>query len=170
MNIDVACIPGAVLVGAGATLITDLVGLVLKLVFRITPPNFCMVGRWFLHMPHGVLMHENIASSPEKPGECVVGWIAHYVVGVAFSLLLVALASCDWLTNPTLAPALAVGTGTVLFPFLVMQPSFGLGIAASRSPGPTQARLKSLATHLVFGTGLYLTALAVSLVVPYHVL
>jgi hypothetical protein len=43
-------------------------------------------------------------------------------------------------------------------PWLVMQPSFGLGIAASKAPKPTQARLKSLMTHTVFGLGLYLWA------------
>jgi hypothetical protein len=48
---------------------------------------------------------------------------------------------------------------TTLVPFLVLQPSFGLGIAASRTPKPNQARLKSLMTHTVFGLGLYLCAL-----------
>ena len=40
-------------------------------------------------------------------------------------------------------------------PWLVMQPSFGLGIAASKTPKPGQARLKSLMTHTVFALGLY---------------
>jgi hypothetical protein len=52
----------------------------------------------------------------------------------------------------------------VVFPLFIMQPSFGLGIAASRTPNPMQARLKSLATHTVFGAGLYLCALGVSYV------
>lgn len=170
MNIDPGCMLAAVLVGTGATLITDLVALALKLVFRVPPPNFCLVGRWFMHMAGGVFSHENIAASAEKSGECAVGWIAHYVVGIAFSLMLVALASCDWLTSPTPAPALFVGTGTVLFPFLVMQPSFGLGIAASRAPGPAQARLRSLVTHVVFGIGLYVSALSLSPLVRGNVL
>jgi hypothetical protein len=42
-----------------------------------------------------------------------------------------------------------------------MQPSLGLGIAASRTANPMQARLKSLGTHAVFGVGLYASALAV---------
>jgi hypothetical protein len=45
-----------------------------------------------------------------------------------------------------------------------MQPSFGLGIAASRAADPTQARRKSLATHTIFGLGLYLCALGLSYV------
>lgn len=164
MNVDGVCLVGAILMGTGATLITDLVGLSLKIVFKVSPPNFCIVGRWFIHMAQGVFAHENIVAAPARPGECVVGWIAHYIVGIAFALMLIALVSCSWLASPTLAPAVAIGVGTVLFPFLLMQPSFGLGFAASRAPNPTQARLKSLMTHLVFGTGLYVSALPVSLI------
>ncbi|MGH7512442.1 MAG: DUF2938 family protein [Gemmatimonadales bacterium] len=40
--------------------------------------------------------------------------------------------------------------------------------AASRTPDPTQARLKSLATHLVFGLGLYVCALGASYVRQTH--
>ena len=59
-------------------------------------------------------------------------------------------------------PALLYGLGTVVFPFFIMQPSLGLGVASSRTPNPTHARLKSLVTHSVFGVGLYLGALALS--------
>jgi hypothetical protein len=57
---------------------------------------------------------------------------------------------------------LAFGAATTLVPYLVMQPSFGLGFAASKTPNPNQARLKSLMTHTVFGVGLYLWALLLS--------
>lgn len=57
-----------------------------------------------------------------------------------------------------------LGLGTVAIPFLVMQPSFGLGIAASKTPNPTQSRLRSLMNHAVFGLGLYVSALAMSFV------
>jgi hypothetical protein len=49
-----------------------------------------------------------------------------------------------------------------------MQPSFGLGIAASRTPNPTQARLRSLMAHTAFGVGLYVCAVGVSYVVSGH--
>jgi hypothetical protein len=53
-----------------------------------------------------------------------------------------------------------LGIVTVAVPFFVMQPSFGLGIASSKTPNPTQAMLRSLMNHAVFGLGLYLSALA----------
>lgn len=59
-------------------------------------------------------------------------------------------------------PALLFGVITVLVPFLVMQPSLGLGIASSKAPNPAQARIKSLMTDTVFGFGLYLWALPIS--------
>jgi hypothetical protein len=52
----------------------------------------------------------------------------------------------------------------VVFPLFILQPSLGLGVAASKSPKPTQARLKSLVTHTVFGLGLYACALGMSYV------
>jgi hypothetical protein len=155
---------GAVAVGIGATLVMDLWNLFLKRTFGIPSLNYCLLGRWVRHMPGGTFMHASIAAAPQKHHECTVGWVAHYTIGVVFALVLVLLTSGDWLARPTVLPALLYGIGTVVFPFFIMQPSLGLGIAASRTPNPTQARLKSVVTHIVFGVGLYVSALGVSYV------
>ena len=76
----------------------------------------------------------------------------------------IGITSGDWLAQPTVLPAVLYGLATVVFPFFIMQPSLGLGVAASRTPHPAQARLKSIATHTVFGFGLYVCALGVSYV------
>jgi uncharacterized membrane protein YagU involved in acid resistance len=107
-------------------------------------------------------MHESMKATPQKPHECTVGWITHYLIGVTFALLFVILASSGWLARPTLLPALAFGIATTLVPFFTMQPSFGLGVAASRTPNPNKARLKSLMTHTVFGAGIYVWAYLLS--------
>ena len=159
---------GAVAIGIGATLVMDLWNLFLARTFRIPSLSYCLLGRWLRHMPGGTFSHPSIAAAPQKPHECVVGWSAHYTIGVVFAVLFVVLTSGDWLVRPTLLPALLYGVGTVVFPFFIMQPSLGLGIAASRTPNPTQARLKSLVTHTVFGVGLYLCALGVSYVLEAH--
>jgi uncharacterized membrane protein YagU involved in acid resistance len=116
----------------------------------------------------GAFRHASITAAPQKPFECMVGLIAHYTIGVVFALVFVIFTSGDWLVRPTLLPALLYGIGTIVFPFFIMQPSFGLGIAASRTPNPRQARLKSLMTHTVFGVGLYVCALGVSYVLRLH--
>ncbi len=155
---------GAIAIGIGATLVMDLWNQGLKRTFGIPSLNYCLLGRWLRHMPGGTFRHANIAAAPQRPHECAVGWIAHYSIGAVFAIVFVLLASGDWLARPTLPLALLYGIGTVVFPFFIMQPSLGLGIASSKTPKPTQARLKSLATHTVFGIGLYLCALGVSYV------
>lgn len=154
----------AIAIGIGATLVMDLWNLFLKRAFSIPSLNYCLLGRWLRHMPSGTFRHGSITAAQQKPLECTVGWVAHYTIGVVFATVFVALVSDDWLAQPTLPPALLFGIGTVVFPSFIMQPSLGLGIAASRTPRPTQARLKSLATHTVFGVGLYVCALGVDYV------
>jgi hypothetical protein len=168
VSIEAGDIPAAIAIGIGATLAMDLWNLFLKRTFSIPSLNYCLLGRWLRHMPGGTLRHASIAAAPQKPLECTVGWIAHYTIGVVFALVFVVFTSHGWLARPTMLPALLYGIGTVVFPFFIMQPSLGLGIAASRTPNPTQARLKSLVTHIVFGVGLYVCALGVSYVLRVH--
>ena len=146
----------AILMGFGATLISDLWALFLKHAFKITPSNFCLVGRWLRHMPEGTFRHSSIGSAPPKSAECQAGWIAHYLIGILFAIAFVAFAGRGWIGNPTLPPAIAFGVVTILAPFLIMQPAFGLGVAASKTPNPPQVRLRSLMNHVAFGAGLYL--------------
>ena len=164
MSIEARDILAAIAIGVGATLVMDLWNLFLKRTFGIPSLNYCLLGRWVSHMPRGTLRHASIAAAAQKPHECTVGWVAHYTIGVVFALVFVGLTSGDWLARPTVLPPLLYGLGTVVFPFFIMQPCLGLGIAASRTPNPTQARLKSIVTHTIFGLGLYVCALGVSYV------
>ena len=152
----------AILIGLGATLTTDLWALFLKRAFKMKPPDYCLVGRWLRTMPEGTFKHSNIASAPRKSAECTVGWIAHYIIGILFAMAFVPFAGKGWLQHPTPIPAILFGVVTVLAPFFIMQPAFGLGFAASNSPNPMQARLRSLMNHIMFGVGLYLCGLLVS--------
>ena len=162
MNNSTLSVVNAILIGLGATLTTDLWALFLKLAFKITPPNYCLVGRWLRTMPEGTFRHSNIASAPQKSAECAVGWIAHYMIGITFAIAFVALTGNNWLQHPALIPAIIFGVVTVLMPFFIMQPAFGLGFAASKTPNPMQARLRSLMNHTAFGMGLYLSGLLVN--------
>jgi hypothetical protein len=166
MGFDAGVIQSAIGIGLGATLLMDLWNLFLLRTFRLPSLNYCLLGRWVRHIPEGTLRHANIAAAPKKSGECTVGWIAHYSIGVMLAVGFVILASTDWLARPRLLPALLYGITTVVFPFFVLQPSLGLGVASSRTPNPTQARLKSLGTHTIFGVGLYLAGLGLSYLLP----
>lgn len=159
MNTLALSVISASLIGLGATLTFDLWALFLKYAFQITPSNICLVGRWLRHMPEGTFIHANILSAPRKRAECTAGWIAHYLIGITFASVFVALVGNNWLQHPTLIPAIVFGVVTVLAPFFIMQPAFGLGFAAAKTPKPTQARVRSLMNHTAFGVGLYLFAL-----------
>jgi hypothetical protein len=88
-------------------------------------------------------------------GERPIGWAAHYLIGIAFAAMLLAIWGLEWARHPTIGPALIVGIGSVAAPFLLMQPGMGAGIAASRTPRPAAARFQSIVTHAMFGLGLY---------------
>lgn len=154
----------AVIIGIGATLVMDAWGLVRKQLLGIPPADYALVGRWLGHMTHGRFRHERIAAASPIPAEALLGWSAHYLIGVVFALLLVAICGAEWVRQPTLLPALAWGVATVSAPFLLMQPGMGAGVAASRTPRPNAARLQSLITHSVFGLGLYGSALVLNVV------
>ncbi len=147
--------------GIGATLAMDIWNLFLKRALGIPSLNYCLLGRWLSHMPAGTFSHTSIAAAESKPFECQVGWTAHYSIGIAFAMGFVLLAPGGWLANPSVLPAVFYGIATVVIPFFVMQPALGLGIAGAKTSKPAQARMKSLATHTIFGFGLYAAAIVI---------
>jgi hypothetical protein len=150
-------------IGTGATVAMDLWGLARRRLLGMPAPDYAMLGRWIGHMPRGRFSHPSISKAEAIPGERLLGWLAHYATGLLFAAALVMIAGSHWLRAPSPGIALAVGLGSVAAPFLVMQPAIGAGWFASRTPAPGRARLQSLATHLVFGVGLYVAALLVQL-------
>ena len=151
----------AVAIGIGATAVMDLWLLLLKAI-GLPTLNFALLGRWVAHMPRGRWAHDGIARAAPVRGELALGWAVHYLTGIAFAVLLAAVAGPHWLHAPSLLPALCFGIGTVVLPLFVMQPAMGAGVASSRTRTPVLNSLKSLANHTVFGLGLYAAALAMS--------
>lgn len=147
-----------VLVGAGATAVMDLWVLGRRHLLGVPVPSYGHVGRWLGHMRRGCFRHRAIAQAAPIRHEAALGWTVHYLVGIAFAALLPLLWGTAWFRQPAVGPALTVGLGTVLAPFLLMQPGMGAGFFARRTPRPAMARLHSLATHASFGLGLYLAA------------
>jgi hypothetical protein len=157
----------AAIIGAGATAATDLWAIARKRLLGAPPPNFALVGRWIAYFPRGRFRHDSIAASPPVEGERLIGWFAHYAIGMTFAAMLLATWGVEWVRHPSLAPALAVGIATVAAPFLLMQPGMGAGVAASRTPRPAAARVQSLVTHTVFGLGLYAAGWAANFLTTY---
>ena len=152
-------------IGAGATLVMDAWLLLLQ---RLGVPtlSFAFVGRWVGHLARGRVRHAAIAKATPVRGELALGWLVHYATGIVFAALLLALAGTGWAARPTPLPALALGLATVAVPLLLIQPAMGAGIASRNTPTPLRNSLKSLATHSVFGLGLYLSAVLIAALQP----
>lgn len=150
--------------GVAGSAFMDVWSAVLRRRFGIPTLDYRLLGRWIGHFPKGRFVHQKIAAAEPVVGERVLGWFAHYSIGVTFAFLLLAIWGAAWLEAPTISPALAVGIGTILAPWFVMQPAMGAGVAGSKSPNPAATRLRNLATHTVYGLGLYGAAAALAIV------
>jgi hypothetical protein len=80
----------ALVVGIIATLATDLWLWLLQIV-GVPPADWALVGRWVAWMPRGVFVHRPIAATPSIRGELAIGWGFHYVVGIAYAALYLAI-------------------------------------------------------------------------------
>jgi hypothetical protein len=165
VNESVEFVFRTILIGAGATLAMDGWALLLRQ-FGVPSLNLALLGRWLGHLPQGRWMHENVGKAAPVRGERLIGWCAHYSIGVTFAALLLSTFGLGWARSPSWFPALLIGVVTVLAPLLVLQPAMGAGIASSRTARPLFNGLKSLVTHTVYGFGLYLAALATAALIP----
>jgi len=146
---------GAALTGSGATAAIDVWGVLRAHFLGIQSLDYGLVGRWLIHLARGRYRHFQVAAPDPDAVERLIGWAAHYLIGIALAAILLAIWGLDWLQSPSIGPALIVGIGSAAAPFLIMQPGMGLGIAARRTPRPNIVRLNTLLTHTVFGVGLY---------------
>lgn len=144
------------MIGIVATVLMDIWAAIAKHVFRLPTADWAMVGRWFGHMPRGVLLHPAISSAAPIRNEIVLGWIGHYVIGVCYGLAYLYIVQVVLSGVPTLVSALGFGLATLFAPWLIMQPAMGAGVFASRTPRPSIVRLTNLSMHAVFGVSLYL--------------
>lgn len=155
---------GGALLGVGGAVAMDGWALLLRRGFGIRGLDYGLLGRWVGHMPGGRFAHDAIAAAQPIRGERAIGWMAHYGIAIGFAVLTIVLAGPGWWEAPTIAAPMLIGLGTIVAPWFVMQPAMGLGVAGSRSPRPGMTRLRNIATHAVYGLGIYLTASFVALV------
>jgi len=147
--------------GIGATALMD--GW-LWLLSRLGVPGtgFAMVGRWVGHFGRGQFAHASISKAAPVRFELGLGWATHYLIGIAYAVLLIGLQGAAWLEQPTVMPALVFGILTVAAPWFVMQPAMGAGVLGLKTPTPLKNSLRNLANHAVFGIGLYVAASALA--------
>ena len=162
LNDGVALIRDAIILGIGATVFMDIWALVLWHVFGVPSLDYALVGRWIGHLRHGTWIHPSIMRAEPLRYERPAGWIAHYLIGIVFAGGLLLICGREWLLQPDFPTALITGLVTLVAPFFILQPGMGAGIAASKTPHPNKARMRSLLAHTGFGVGLYIAALLLS--------
>ncbi len=142
------------LVGAIATAIADLWRQALKSVVGLPTTNWGLVGRWVAGFRSAEFHRPAIAGDPAVAGEAAIGWAFHYVVGVIYAAIFIAL--LDVLGRPLdVIGALVFGLATLAGPWLVLKPALGLGLFARRAAKPWRDFVVTVTTHLAFGLGLY---------------
>jgi hypothetical protein len=151
-----------ILVGLVATAAIDIWAEFLNKVWKLPVTNWGMVGRWFGHMPRGRFIHAPIKNADPIVGEKVIGWSAHYLIGVIYAAFFLLVVVPTFGGRPTLALGLGFGLSTIVFPWLVLQPGLGLGAFAHRAPKPNVIRLINISIHTIFGASLYLAWLLVN--------
>jgi hypothetical protein len=150
-----------VFIGIIATLGMDIWAAIVKHLLHLPTADWALVGRWFGHMPRGVLVHCPITDSAAIPNELAIGWVTHYLTGIVYGLAYLSIVQVLFSSGPTLASALVFGLVTLAAPWLIMQPSMGAGMFASRTPRPIMMRLINLSMHVVFGMSLYIAWLLI---------
>lgn len=141
--------------GVFATIAIDIWSYFSNRVLKFPRTNWAMVGRWLGHLPSGQIIHRPISSAAPINNELLLGWVFHYLIGIAYAAIYVAFVFIALQETPTLLSAWVFGLVTVLSPWFILQPSLGLGVAASKAPKPNLARAQNLIIHSIFGVGLY---------------
>ena len=131
-------------IGLVGTICIDIWAAIAKHAFGLPTANWAMVGRWFGHMPRGVLLHKSISDAAPIRYELALGWIGHYLIGVLYGMAYLLVVQVALSVAPSLISALEFGLATLFAPWLIMQPSMNLSM------------------HTLFGASLYLGWLVVS--------
>lgn len=153
----------AALIGVIATILADLWQQLLKRGAGLPIANWRLIGRWVAGMPRGRFVHRSIAAAAPVAGESAIGWIFHYLVGIAYADLYLAIVRLWPGVGPGLFGALVFGLATLGAPWFVMQPALGFGAMARRLPNWRAMTAVTASTHLMFGLGLNAGVLAASL-------
>lgn len=93
----------AILIGAGATIVMDVWALLLRQL-GVPSLNFAFLGRWIGHLPRGRWQHSSMASAQPVRGESLIGWCAHYSIGITISALLLWTQGLGWARSPSALP------------------------------------------------------------------
>ena len=107
--------------GVGATLVMDF-GLWILKQLNIPTLNFALLGRWVGWIFRGKFTHQAIGRSPAIQYEYLLGWIAHYSVGIFFAFSFVLIVGDAWLLQPKFGLYCCLVSAQLRFHFSLCNP------------------------------------------------
>ena len=119
----------------------------------ITPEE---VGRWFLYIFKGKLIHDDIHKTSALNNEKLWCLMSHYLIGIALAGSYLLLDLQMQIVPDHVWLSLVFGIATVVFPWFWLLPSTGFGIMASKSTNRSKILRTNLTNHTNFGLGLLL--------------
>ena len=147
--------------GVAATLLMDIWQQVLRLATGLPASNWSLVGRWFAGAARGEFFRGPVAQKPPVANEKAIGWIGHYLTGIAYGFVYVPLMRHGLEMEPSLLNGLVFGVVSVVVPWFFFMPAMGAGVMAKNAPSRIVPCLQALASHVVFGLGLAVGAILV---------
>ena len=115
---------------------------------RLAPES---IGRWAGGLLRGQCRHADITHDEPARGELLLGLATHYATGI---ILTEAFLLSFRRSGRALAPAVAYGVATSVFPLFVLFPSLGYGPCGARSGEAGRMVRAMLVGHLAFGAGI----------------
>ncbi len=144
-----------IFMGVFATIVMDFLAGILakkKLIHPFISPE--AIGRWFLYMFRGKLIHEDINQTPALKNEKLWCLISHYMIGIVLAGVYLFLELNTPIIRDHAWMSLLFGVVTVFLPWFWLLPSTGLGFIASKSPNRSLVIRTNLINHTNFGLGL----------------
>lgn len=151
-----------ILMGAFATYFMDFFAGILvrkKIIYPFISQE--AIGRWFLYIFRGRLVHKDIYQTPELKNEKVWCLISHYLIGIALAGVYLLLEAMVPILQEQKWISLMFGIVTVIFPWFWMLPSTGFGFMGSKSPDRMRILRTNLANHINFGLGLFIWVVSI---------
>ena len=150
----------SLMVGIGSTMVLDLWAFLLFKLKGIAPTDWGQVGRWLLGLRNGEWVARQDNQAPISKIELCSGWMFHYLVGIAYAVIIALTWGQGFIRAPTLMPIISVGlilstiAGLTLF-----MPAMGAGFCGRKLPHPGNTFGMMILAHGVFTLGQYLFAL-----------
>ena len=140
-----------IIVGILSCLAMDLWQRLLNLLYRISPSNWAVVGRWFmLSILKGKIYNPSIDDEPSIHNELRIGWLVHYFVAIMYSLTFFILINYK-IMNASFFDGLKFGLVSVVVPWFFFMPLLGKGFLGIKTPTPLLTCSLAIWSHSVIG-------------------